>query len=92
MAFRGYQDLANGFFWSPPACALPEVRSLEAVCVARLAVNQNLEPLPGVLTAPISPSIFAVNALAIARPRPVPPYRRVNDPAAWVNGAKSFLR
>jgi len=41
------------------------------------AVNQNVLPLPGMLSQPTSPPIRSARRLVIARPRPVPPYLRV---------------
>ena len=51
-------------------------------CFSNLALNQNVEPLPGVLSTPIWPPIISTSCLEIARPRPVPPYLRVVEPSA----------
>ena len=52
-------------------------------------VNQNLEPLPTVLSAPIWPPMASTRPLAMERPRPVPPCRRVVEASAWTNGLNS---
>ena len=56
------------------------------------AVNQKLEPCPGMLSTPMRPSIISTSRLAIARPSPVPPYCRVVDPSPWTNDSKIFSR
>ena len=38
-----------------------------------------VDPSPGALSAAIVPPIISTRRLLIARPRPVPPYRRVVD-------------
>jgi hypothetical protein len=44
----------------------------------KTAVNQNVEPSPSLATfTPILPPINSTSCLAMARPRPVPPYLRV---------------
>ncbi|MOA55451.1 hypothetical protein D3C78_1792450 [compost metagenome] len=43
-------------------------------------------PLPGVLATVISPSISVARRLQMARPRPLPPKRRVVEDSAWVKG------
>ena len=45
-------------------------------------MNQNVLPRPGVLSSPISPPMSSTSRLEIARPSPVPPYRREVDPSA----------
>jgi hypothetical protein len=40
----------------------------------RLTLNQNVLPMPGVLSAPASPPISCASFLVMASPRPVPPY------------------
>ena len=62
------------------------VRSVPA---AAASVNQKVLPWPSSLSAPISPPISSTSRLEIASPRPVPPYRRVVEPSAWVNGSNS---
>ncbi len=47
------------------------------------ASNQNVEPRPGALSAPIWPPIISTSRRLIASPSPVPPYRRVVDASAW---------
>ena len=56
-----------------------------AGCLPSRTVNQKVDPLPGVLVTPMSPSIMEVNCLEIANPNPVPPYLRVVEPSAWLN-------
>src|SRR5262245_48702117 len=50
----------------------------------------NVEPWPGVLSTVMSPPISRQKCRLIARPRPVPPYRRVVEASAWVKGWKSL--
>jgi hypothetical protein len=45
-------------------------------------LNQNVEPSPTRLVTPICPPINSTRRLQIARPRPVPPKRRVVDASA----------
>jgi hypothetical protein len=45
-------------------------------------VNQKVEPLPYSLLTPTSPAISSASFLEIARPRPVPPKRRVVEISA----------
>ena len=59
---------------------------------AKDAVNQNVLPRPGSLSTPISPLIISINCFEMARPSPVPPYRRVVLASAWENGTKSRAR
>jgi len=40
---------------------------------SNLVVNQNVEPTPGSLLAPISPPIISTSRLLMASPSPVPP-------------------
>ena len=49
----------------------------------------NVEPSPGALSTATSPPIISQNRRVIIRPRPVPPYFRVVEASAWVNGRKS---
>ena len=51
--------------------------------------NQNRLPAPGALSTPMAPPIASTSRLQIASPRPVPPYRRVVDASAWLNGSNS---
>ena len=51
-------------------------------CFSNLAVNQNVDPFPGVLSTPIRPLIRATNCSEIDKPKPVPPYLRVVEPSA----------
>ncbi len=46
------------------------------------SVNQNVEPLPTSLCAPVWPPIISTSLRTIDRPRPVPPKRRVVDESA----------
>ena len=43
------------------------------------SVNQKVEPTPGVLSTPQLPPISSHSLRTIARPRPVPPKRRVME-------------
>lgn len=52
-------------------------------------VNQKRLPLPGVLSTPILPPISCTSSFEIARPRPVPPKRRVVEVSACENGSNS---
>ena len=45
----------------------------EGSFTSNAAVNQNSDPAPGVLVAPILPPIISTRPFAIERPRPVPP-------------------
>ena len=49
----------------------------------------NVEPLPGALSTVTSPPIIWQNRRVIASPSPVPPYFRVVDASACVNGWNS---
>ena len=49
-------------------------------------VNQNVDPVAGRLSTPISPPMSSTNCLLMASPRPVPPNFRVVDASAWVKG------
>ena len=62
------------------------------VCLSNRAVNQNVEPFPTSLSMPISPPINSASCLEMESPRPVPPYLRVVEPSAWVNGVKMAAR
>ena len=53
-----------------------------ARCFSKSAVNQKVEPWPGVLSTPIWPPISSTSCLEIASPNPVPPYLRVVEPSA----------
>src|SRR5215472_2623052 len=44
----------------------------------------NTEPLPGSLVTVTSPPIMRASLREIARPSPVPPYRRAVKESAWV--------
>ena len=46
----------------------------------------NVVPRPGSLSTSTSPPIIWQNRRVIVRPRPVPPYFRVVEASAWVNG------
>ena len=47
--------------------------------------NQNVAPWPASESTPIWPFISSTMRLEMARPRPVPPYRRVVEASAWLN-------
>ena len=54
---------------------------------AKLAVNANVDPAPCSLCRPISPPISSTSCFEMARPRPVPPKRRVVEASACVNAS-----
>ncbi len=45
--------------------------------------NQNVAPRPGSDSTPMRPPIRSMMRLQIARPSPVPPYRRGVEASAW---------
>ena len=45
-------------------------------------------PSPGWLSTRMCPPIKLTSRCEMAKPRPVPPNRRVVEESAWVNGAK----
>src|SRR5260221_14701426 len=49
-----------------------------------------VDPWPHALSTWISPPIIVQNARLMARPSPVPPYLRVVEESACVNGGNSF--
>ena len=51
-------------------------------------MNQKVLPVPSSLEVPTSPPINVTSWLLMASPRPVPPYSRVVEVSAWVNGSK----
>ncbi len=53
------------------------------------SVNQNCDPTPTVLDTPIVPPRLSTSPFEIARPRPVPPNRRVVEASACVNFSNS---
>ncbi len=53
-----------------------------------LAVKWKVDPLPTSLSSQIFPPIISIKRMEIDRPSPVPPYRRVVDVSACVNGSK----
>ena len=59
---------------------------------SKTAVNQNVEPTPGRLSTPMSPSMRRTSSREIARPKPVPPYLRVVEPSAWLNARNKRSR
>lgn len=46
----------------------------------------NVEPFPASLSTVMSPRMSSLSRRVIARPRPVPPKRRVVDASAYVKG------
>jgi len=58
-------------------------------CAGMRAVN--VLPSPASLSTSIEPSMSWQNRWVMLRPSPVPPYLRVVDGSAWVNGWKSRL-
>src|SRR6266699_5311502 len=63
-----------------------QTRTLAAEATGK--VNEKVEPRPTVLSTKTSPPCNSINFLAIVRPRPVPPKRRVVLPSAWRNASK----
>ncbi len=59
-----------------------------ARCTGRGRVNQKVEPSPGVLSHDSSPPISWTSSREIARPRPVPPKRRVNEAVGLLEAAR----
>ncbi len=55
---------------------------------ATWTVNQNVEPPPSRLTAPISPPMSSARRREMARPRPVPS-RAARLDSAWAKGSNS---
>ncbi len=51
----------------------------------------NVEPSPGLLRTWMPPPIISTKRFEIASPRPVPPYFRVVDASACMNGRKSLV-
>ncbi len=45
--------------------------------------NQKREPWPSLVSTPIWPSMASIRPLQMARPRPVPPKVRVDEPSIW---------
>ena len=56
------------------------------------SVNQKVLPRPSSLSTPSSPPMAVTSCWQIARPRPVPPNRRVVDESAWENGSNRRFR
>ena len=56
------------------------------------SVNQKVLPTPSSLSTPSSPPMAVTSCWQIARPRPVPPNRRVVEESAWENGSNSRFR
>src|SRR5271170_1722076 len=54
----------------------------------RIAVNRNVLPPPGTLSAQIRPPIFSTRRRQMDSPRPVPPYWRVVDESTCVKSSK----
>ena len=53
-----------------------------------ISVKWKFEPTPSVLSTPISPPIISTSREVIARPSPVPSWRRVEDASTWLNFSK----
>ena len=51
--------------------------------------NQKVEPSSSRLSTPTRPPISSASSLTIARPRPLPPWRRVLDASTWVNASNT---
>ena len=50
--------------------------------------NQNVDPTPGSLVAPMRPSMRSISCFDMDNPKPVPPNSRVIDASAWLNRSK----
>jgi hypothetical protein len=48
-------------------------------------VNESVEPSPSRLLTAMEPPMRSTSCLAIASPRPVPPYCLVVEPSTWLN-------
>ena len=57
-----------------------------------VSVTVKVEPVPGLLSAVMSPSISCASRRTIERPSPVPPKRRVVERSACANGWNSRAR
>ena len=55
-----------------------------------LRLTKNREPCPGALSIRMLPPINVRRRRQMARPRPLPPYRRVVEPSACENDSKTF--
>src|SRR5260370_8383670 len=53
-------------------------------------VNEKVEPCPTTLSTETSPPCNSINFLAIVKPIPVPPNRRVVLPSPWRNPSKIY--
>ena len=52
----------------------------------KVAVKLKVLPRPGSLSTQISPPIISASRLLIVSPKPVPPYLRVVEESACING------
>ena len=59
---------------------------------ANIAVNQNTEPLPSVLSTPVLPPISSTSLRTIDNPSPVPPNLRVVEVSICTNGENKSCR
>ena len=57
--------------------------------MSNCAVNENVLPVPGVLSTRISPPIIVTRRREIARPRPAPPKRREFDESTCVKARRA---
>ena len=60
------------------------VSTVAAACFSSVSSNQNVLPLPGSLSSQMRPPMSSISCRVIVSPSPVPPYRRVVLPSAWV--------
>ncbi len=84
---------------APRGCPPPRVRAdrpgsaaVQRNCAAGSASGsdssiENVDPAPGVLANSSLPPISSTSWRDIARPRPVPPKRRVVDASSWANSS-----
>ena len=61
------------------------------VCRSEPSREVECDPLPDSLSTQIWPPIISTKRIEMESPSPVPPYRRVVDVSAWVNGSKMIF-
>ncbi len=59
-----------------------------AIAFLSRAVKWNVDPRPSLLSSQIRPGIISIKRIEMLSPRPVPPYLRVVEVSAWLNGSK----
>src|SRR5262249_48700999 len=65
------------------------LRGESAGAARNVSVTVKVEPTPGLLSTPTSPSISSARRRTMERPRPVPPYCRVVALSVWAKGLNS---